>query len=103
MSLGSAAVSPYIPRISALWRVVLPREGDVVKTRDANAWRLVLESRLGAVTSVRAFLNNCPDLLSVDAVKLVVRLLGTAVHIVHKCIFLNIFSLIGFCSLLLID
>ena len=40
------------------------------------------QARLGAVTSIHAFLISCPELVTGDAHRLVVRCLGTAVCVI---------------------
>ena len=65
---------------------MFPKDGDTTKSRDANGWRLAIEARLGAVNSIHAFLANCPELVTGDAHRLIVRCLSTAVrHCAGSC------------------
>lgn len=80
-SLGSAAVDPHLSRISALWQAMFPETPAPVKTKDTNAWRLIVEGRAGALASIAGFLTDCKELATMDVVKLIAKCLTTAVKL----------------------
>lgn len=73
MTLGPAVVKGLLPRMMLLWRNAFPRsskELDSEKARgDAFTWRISLEARAGALSSMHSFLQNSPDLVSEDIIR----------------------------------
>lgn len=72
-TLGVPVVKGLLPRMLLLWRNSFPRstkELDSEKARgDAFTWQVTLEGRAGALSSMKSFLQNCPELVNEDITK----------------------------------
>ena len=60
---------------------MFPENPAVVKTKDINAWRQIVEGRAGALASIAGFLTDCKELATMDVVKLIAKCLTTAVKL----------------------
>ncbi|XP_077394832.1 HEAT repeat-containing protein 5A isoform X2 [Festucalex cinctus] len=71
-TLGSAFVSPHLPRLVLLWRCVFPaslREQEMELRRgDYFTWKVTLEGRAGALAALTTLLLHCNDMLTDDVI-----------------------------------
>uniref|UniRef100_A0A915D0I2 HEAT repeat-containing protein 5B n=1 Tax=Ditylenchus dipsaci TaxID=166011 RepID=A0A915D0I2_9BILA len=73
ISLGSPFVRHNVGRLLMLWKYSFPRSVDEAKAEkqrgDTFTWESTLESRAGALASMEAFINYCPELATEDIIK----------------------------------
>ncbi len=73
MTLGGCVVKSLLPRMMLLWRNAFPRtvkELESEKARgDGFTWRISLEARAGALSSMHSFLQFSPELVTDDIVR----------------------------------
>ncbi|CAH1791410.1 unnamed protein product [Owenia fusiformis] len=73
MSLGPAVVKNHLPRMLLLWKNSFPRSSKELESEkargDAFTWQVTLEGRAGALSSMKNFIRNCPELVTEDVTR----------------------------------
>lgn len=82
VSMGPPAAGSYVPELMSMWGGVLSSDANPPKgkTSTPEAWRLLLQSRLGAVVCIQSLLTDCKSLVTDEVQKQVAALLCCALE-----------------------
>eukprot|EP00051_Salpingoeca_urceolata_P012348 m.153102 g.153102 ORF g.153102 m.153102 type:complete len:1919 (+) comp17457_c0_seq2:51-5807(+) len=79
--LGSAVVGTHAARFLELWKSVEASTETAAKQRNTGAWRVLLQSCLGSVTSIHGFVLDCKELVTAETQRLILSHLNAMLKV----------------------